>query len=70
MELTGGSATFEDANVGEDKTVNGSGFSLSGTDAPNYNLESSDLEQSILQDLQQLLGDRLAALLCFDVICR
>jgi hypothetical protein len=38
VTLTGGSATFADKNVGTGKTVTGSGFSLGGTTAGNYNL--------------------------------
>lgn len=38
LSLTGGSATFADAAVGNGKTVTGSGFSLTGADAGNYTL--------------------------------
>src|SRR5207247_3320044 len=38
VTLVVASATFSDANAGTAKTVTGSGFSLSGGDAPNYNL--------------------------------
>ena len=40
MNLTGGSATFNDKNVGTDKPVNGTSFTLSGADAGNYTLTS------------------------------
>jgi hypothetical protein len=43
VNLTGGTATFTEKNVGANKTVNGVGFSLTGTDAPNYSLASSSL---------------------------
>jgi hypothetical protein len=38
VSITGGSATFDTAVVGTNKTVSGSGFSLTGTDAGNYSL--------------------------------
>jgi hypothetical protein len=40
VTLTGGTASFADANVGTAKTVTGSGFSLSGAQAGNYSLGS------------------------------
>jgi hypothetical protein len=40
VSLTGGTATFGNPNPGEDKTVTGTGFSLGGADAGNYNLTS------------------------------
>ena len=40
VSLTGGSATFDDKNVGLDKTVTGTGFTLGGADAGNYALGS------------------------------
>src|SRR5207245_9362286 len=40
VHLSGGTATFSDRNVGVGKTVTGSGFSLTGTDAGNYSLSS------------------------------
>jgi trimeric autotransporter adhesin len=40
VSLTGGSATFNDKNVGTDKPVNGTGFTLAGVDAGNYTLSS------------------------------
>jgi hypothetical protein len=43
VSLTGGTATFANKNVGTNKTVNGTGFVLSGADAPNYSLASSSL---------------------------
>jgi hypothetical protein len=43
VSLTGGSATFVDKNVGVGKTVNGSGFTLTGSDAGNYVLASASL---------------------------
>jgi trimeric autotransporter adhesin len=44
VTLVGGTATFVDANVGQDKTVTGTGFELSGADKGNYSLASSTLE--------------------------
>jgi YDG domain-containing protein/MBG domain-containing protein len=38
VSLTGGTATFNNPDPGNDKTVTGTGFSLGGSDAPNYNL--------------------------------
>ena len=38
VSVTAGSAAFADKNVGSAKTVSFSGYSLSGTDAGNYNL--------------------------------
>ncbi len=43
VSLTGGTAAFVDKNVGDGKTVNGTGFSLSGADAGNYTLASASL---------------------------
>src|SRR5438477_4528183 len=40
VSLTGGTATFSDQNVGTGKTVTLTGAGLSGTDAPNYVLDS------------------------------
>jgi hypothetical protein len=40
VNLTGGTATFNDKNVGEGKTVTLTGASLSGSDADNYILDS------------------------------
>ena len=40
VSLTGGTATFDNANVGNDKTVTLNGATLSGTDAGNYALSS------------------------------
>ncbi len=40
VELTGGSATFEDKNVGTGKTVSLAGAALDGVDAGNYELGS------------------------------
>ncbi|MGC6411530.1 MAG: YDG domain-containing protein, partial [Candidatus Puniceispirillaceae bacterium] len=41
VSVSGGSASFADANVGSGKTVTFSGFSLSGDDASNYNLTTA-----------------------------
>ena len=40
VSLTGGTAKFNNPDPGNDKTVTGTGFSLGGSDAPNYNLTS------------------------------
>jgi hypothetical protein len=40
VSLSGGAATFNDKNVGNDKPVSGSGFSLAGADKDNYTLSS------------------------------
>jgi hypothetical protein len=39
--LTGGTATFDDPNIGVDKTVTISGLSLTGPDAGNYSVSGS-----------------------------
>src|SRR4030095_13156119 len=36
VTLTGGTATFDNKNVGNGKTVTGTGFALGGTDMANY----------------------------------
>src|SRR5206468_10131608 len=41
VSLSGGTATFADANVGNGKTVTATGLSLSGTAAGNYQLAST-----------------------------
>jgi hypothetical protein len=43
VSLIGGTATFNSALVGTNKTVTGTPFSLSGTDAANYTLASATL---------------------------
>jgi hypothetical protein len=43
VSLTGGTATFANADVGQNKTVTGTGFELAGSDAGNYRLASSTL---------------------------
>jgi hypothetical protein len=43
VELMGGTATFDNANVGNNKTVTGNGFSLSGAEAGNYSLAATTL---------------------------
>ena len=40
VTLTGGTATFNNKNVGNGKTVTLTGATLSGADAPNYALDS------------------------------
>ncbi|MEO6547742.1 MAG: MBG domain-containing protein [Ferruginibacter sp.] len=41
--ISGGAATFSDKNVGTTKTVTGTGFALSGTDAGNYIISPSSV---------------------------
>ncbi len=41
VSYTGGTATFNNKNVGTGKTVSGSGFSLSGGDAGNYSVNTT-----------------------------
>src|SRR5438094_4201149 len=36
VTLSGGTATFDNKNVGNGKTVTGTGFALGGTDVANY----------------------------------
>ena len=40
VSLSGGTASFDDANAGQDKPVAGTGFTLAGEDAANYTLAS------------------------------
>jgi hypothetical protein len=40
VELTGGTASFDDKHAGADKPVTGTGFALAGEDKDNYTLES------------------------------
>jgi hypothetical protein len=65
VHLSGGSASFDDKNVGVDKPVTGSGFTLTGTDKDNYTLgsvaaTSADITKASLtvtaQDKQKLLN--------------
>jgi hypothetical protein len=49
VTLTGGNATFDDAEPGIDKTVTCSGFTLSGADAGNYALVPTALTQATIQ---------------------
>ncbi|WKZ42157.1 MAG: MBG domain-containing protein [Anaerolineales bacterium] len=44
VSLTGGTASFADANVGAGKTVTGSGFALSGANAGNYHLDPTSAQ--------------------------
>ncbi|HEX3235655.1 MAG TPA: YDG domain-containing protein [Gemmatimonadales bacterium] len=46
VSLSGGSSSFANKHVGVGKTVAGTGFSLAGTDAGNYELASSTLTAS------------------------
>ena len=46
-----GQANFTDKNAGDSKTVNFSGFSLSGSDAANYTLSSQP--ESVLADIEK-----------------
>jgi len=46
VSLTGGSASFATAAVGTGKTVTGTGFTLTGADAGNYDLASTTLTTS------------------------
>jgi hypothetical protein len=43
VSLSGGTATFSDANVGTGKTVTGTGFTLTGTASSNYTLAATTL---------------------------
>jgi hypothetical protein len=43
VSLSGGSATFDTASVGQNKVVTGTGFVLDGADKGNYSLKSSTL---------------------------
>ncbi len=43
VTLSGGTATFSDANVGQNKTVTGTGFTLAGAQKDNYALAATTL---------------------------
>ena len=43
VSLSGGTATFDNKNIGANKLVTGSGFTLAGANAGNYQLGSSSL---------------------------
>ena len=67
MSLTGGSSSFADRNVGDDKPVSGSGFTLVGADKDNYSLApvpnaTAGITKASLtvtaQDKQKLLAHR------------
>ena len=66
VSLTGGTATFDNKNVGEDKTVTGTGFALDGADAGNYSLLSSTLQTTADIDAKSLTGSFTAADKVFD----
>ncbi|MBP9712917.1 MAG: filamentous hemagglutinin N-terminal domain-containing protein [Sterolibacterium sp.] len=57
LSMTGAQGAFADKNVGKDKPVNISGITLSGTDAGNYRLEST--QASTLASIQPLIDDLL-----------
>jgi hypothetical protein len=54
VSLTGGSATFADKHVGTGKTVTGTGFTLSGASATNYQLASTTLTATANIDARAL----------------
>ncbi len=61
VDLTGGTATFANANVGNNKTVTGTGFTLDGAAAGNYSLASSTLTTTADITAKQLTGNFTAA---------
>ena len=61
VSLNGGSATFADKNVGAGKTVTGTGFSLTGTDAGNYTLGSTTLTTTASITKKDVSGSFTAA---------
>ena len=61
VELSGGTATFNNANVGTAKTVTGTGFSLTGASAGNYSLASSTLTTTADITAKELTGHFTAA---------
>ena len=66
VSLSGGSATFDNKNVGTDKTVTGTGFTLSGAAAGNYSLASSTLTTTANITNQSLNGGFTAANKVYD----
>ena len=66
VELSGGTATFNNANVGTGKTVTGTGFSLTGASAGNYSLASSTLTTTADITAKQLTGHFTAADKVYD----
>ena len=66
VSLAGGTATFADKNVGSGKLVTGVGFSLSGSDAGNYNLSSSTLTTNATISAKDVDGHMTAADKVYD----
>ncbi len=66
VSLVGGSATFDTKNVGTDKTVTGTGFTLSGGDAGNYVLASTTLTATADITPASLTGSFTAASRTYD----
>jgi hypothetical protein len=65
VNLSGGSASFADKNVGNAKAVSGTGFSLSGADKDNYSLDSvANTTASITA--KELIGSFTAADKVYD----
>src|SRR5204863_296750 len=60
VSLSGGAATFRSAERGNGKTVTGTGFSLTGTEAGNYQLASTTLTTSANITPKTLTGHFLA----------
>jgi|GEM_PF-321785 len=66
VSLSGGSATFADKNAGDNKTVTGTGFSLTGADAANYSLASATLTAQADITPKSLTGSFTAADKAYD----
>lgn len=66
VELTGGSGTFSDENVGAGKTVTASGFSLGGSDAGNYALDPAPVTAEADITARHVTGSFTAASKAYD----
>jgi hypothetical protein len=66
VTLTGGTATFDDKNVGTGKQVSVSGISISGADAGNYNLTNTSAQTTSNITAKQVTGSFTAADKVYD----
>ena len=66
VSLTGGTATFDTKNVGQDKTVTLTGAALSGTDATNYSLTSVATTTASITPRDTIIGSFTVADKTYD----
>jgi len=66
VSLTGGSASFDNKNVGNGKTVSATGLALSGADAINYTLASSSATTTADITAASLTGSITASSKVYD----